>query len=82
MPDGSRRPVKFDGVEGEYVIDRKWAVRNMPNARAQIRRQSEVLAQHRLVGTWEVPTPTQMAKAIKLLKEMNVTNIKVRVVKP
>lgn len=24
MPDGSKRPVKFDGIQAEYVIDRKW----------------------------------------------------------
>jgi hypothetical protein len=40
------------------------------------------LAQHRLIGVWEVPTPVQKIKALKLLKRMNVTNIKVRVVKP
>lgn len=82
MPDGSKRPVKFDGIQGEYVIDRKWGVRDAPHARAQLLRQSQVLAQHRLIGTWEVPTQVQKAKAVKLLKKMNVTNIKVRVVKP
>jgi hypothetical protein len=82
MPDGSKRPVKFDGIQGEYVIDRKWGVRDAPHARAQVLRQSQVLAEHRLIGIWEVPTPFQKAKALKLLKKMNVTNIKVRVVKP
>ena len=82
MPDGSKRPVKFDGRQGEYVIDRKWGVRDAPHARAQLLRQSQVLAQHRLIGTWEVPTPVQRAKAVKLLKKMKVTNIKVRVIKP
>lgn len=82
MADGAKRPVKFDGVQGDYVIDRKWSVRDMPHARAQILRQSEVLAQHRLIGIWEVPTPTQRTKALKLFKKMNVTNIKMKVVKP
>jgi len=82
MPDGSKRPVKFDGVEREYVIDRKFQVVDRPRARAQVLRQSEALAHNRLIGTWEVPTPVQRAKALKLLKDMNVTNIKVRVVKP
>jgi hypothetical protein len=45
-------------------------------------RQSEVLAQHRLIGTWEVPNEAQRIAALKLLKQMKVTNIKVRVVKP
>ena len=82
MADGSKRPVKFDGIQGDYVIDRKWSVRDMPRARAQILRQSEVLAEYRLIGTWEVPTPVQKIKALKLLKKLNVTNIHVKVVKP
>lgn len=82
MPDGSKRPVKFDGVQGEYVIDRKWNVRDAPRARAQLLRQSEALAQNHLIGIWEVPNEAVKAKALKLLKNMNVTNIKVRVVNP
>lgn len=82
MPDGSERPVKFDGVEGDYVIDRKWKVVTAPRARKQLLRQSEVLARHRLIGTWEVPSEHQRIAAHKLLKKMNITNIKVRIVKP
>jgi hypothetical protein len=82
MPDGSNRPVKFDGIQGGYVIDRKLKVVDAPHARAQLLRQSQVLEQHRLIGTWEVPTSAQRIKALKLLKKMSVTNIKVRVVKP
>lgn len=82
MADGSKRPVKFDGIQGDYVIDRKWSVVDRPRARAQIVRQSAVLAEHRLIGLWEVPTAIQKAKALKLFKTMNVTNIHVKVVKP
>lgn len=82
MPDGSKRPVKFDGIQGDYVIDRKWKVVDAPRARAQLLRQSEVLAQHRLIGAWEVPTSTQKVKARKLFKKTNVTNINVKVMKP
>ncbi|KQS03233.1 hypothetical protein ASG11_02300 [Sphingomonas sp. Leaf357] len=82
MPDGSKRPVKFDGVQGDYMIDRKWGVRDAARGRAQAVRQSEVLAQHRSIGLWEVPTPVQKTKALKLLKKKNITNIKVKVVKP
>jgi hypothetical protein len=32
IADGSKRPVNFDGVQGNYVIDRKWSVRDMPHA--------------------------------------------------
>jgi len=82
LPNGSRRPVKFDGVHGEYVVDRKWAIRDQPRARAQVLRQSEVLSQHRLIGVWEVPNEHERLAAIKLLKKLNVTNIKIRIVKP
>ena len=82
MPNGSKRPVKFDGIQGDYMVDRKWAVVNRPRSRAQILRQSEVLAQHRLIGTWEVPTPVEKTKALKLLKQMSITNIHVKVLKP
>lgn len=82
MADGSKRPVKFDGIQGDYRVDRKWAVVNRPRSRAQILRQSEVLAQHRLIGLWEVPTPVDKTKALKLLKQMSITNIHVKVVKP
>ena len=82
MPDGSKRPVKFDGIEGETLIDRKWKLVDAPRSRAQILRQSAVLAQHRLIGIYEVPTPAKRIKAIAILKKMNFTNIKVRIVQP
>ncbi|MCE7795489.1 hypothetical protein LWE61_02835 [Sphingobium sufflavum] len=82
MPDGSKRPVKFDGLLDDYMIDRKFTVVNRPRAQAQLLRQSEVLAQHRLIGTWEVPNEKQKIAALKMLKQMNVNNIKVRIMKP
>ncbi|OQW80488.1 MAG: hypothetical protein BVN32_01125 [Proteobacteria bacterium ST_bin14] len=82
MQDGSKRPVKFDGVQGEYVINRKSKVVDAPHARDQVLRQFEVLTQHRLIGVWEVPTQAQNIKALKSFKKLSVTNIKVRVVKP
>ncbi|HEY1125696.1 MAG TPA: hypothetical protein VGE65_08680 [Sphingobium sp.] len=65
-----------------YVIDRKWRIVDAPKVRDQILRQSEVLAEHRLLGMWEVTTEVQKERALKLIDKMNVTNIKVRVVKP
>lgn len=82
MPDGSKRPVKFDGIRGDYVIDRKWRIVTAPNAAQQVARQSQVLAEHRLIGIWEVPTDKQRRRAVKFLKKRNVTNINVRVEKP
>ena len=51
MPDGSRRPVKFDGFDGDYMTDRKWKVVDAPRARAQLVRQSEVLAEYDAFAT-------------------------------
>jgi hypothetical protein len=82
MADGSKRPVKFDGIEGDYVIDRKLSVGSWPRAQAQVLRQSQALEQNRLMATWEVPNEVQRVKALKLLKKMNATRIKVRIVKP
>ncbi len=82
MPDGSKRPVKFDGIRADYVIDRKWEVVGKPNARAQVLRQAQALTENGQIGVWEVPTPLQKTKALKLLRKLNVTNIKVRIVKP
>lgn len=81
-PDGSVSRVKFDGILADYPIERKWAVMKTSKARAQILRQSQVLAQHRLIGVWEVPNAKAKAAALKVFREMNVTNIRVRIVKP
>jgi hypothetical protein len=81
MPDGSKRPVKFDGIQGECVIDWKWGVRDASHARAQLLQKSQALAEHGLLGTWNVPNPGQKAKAFNMPKKMNVANIKIGVVK-
>lgn len=82
MADSSKRPVKFDGIQGDDVIDRKWKVVDAPHARTQLLRQSEVMAEQRLIGTWEVPTPAQEAITLKLFKKMKVANIHVNLFKP
>jgi len=82
MPDGSKRPVKFDGVQADYVIDRKWKIVDAPRSRAQVERQTEVLRQHRLIGLWEVPNPAQKVKAFKLLRRTKASNIKIRIARP
>lgn len=82
MPDESTRSVKFDGIEGDYMIDRKWSVGRWSSTKAQLLRQSEALAQQGLTSTLEVPDAIQKIKAIRLLKKSGITNIKVRIVKP
>lgn len=82
MPDGSKRPVKFDGMEREFPNDRKMKVVDSPKGRAQAVRQSEALTQNGLIGTWEVPNAKQQTKAREMLRKMNIGNIKVRIVEP
>lgn len=82
LPDGSKRPVKFDGVDGDYVIDRKWKIVDAPHFRAQVLRQVEALTQNKLFAVWEVPNENQKLKGLKLFKKMGVTRIKIRVVEP
>lgn len=80
LPNGRKRPVKFDGIEGDYVIDRKTSIWTTQSSIGQLKRQSEVLAQHHAIGTWEVPNLYEKKKALKLFKKHNIRNIKVRIV--
>jgi len=81
MPDGSQRAVKFDGVEGGVLIDRKLSVVTTAKAKEQAMRQSEALAQNGLTGRWEVPSESQAARARKMFEELGIKNIDVKVVK-
>ncbi len=51
MRDGTTRLVKFDGVDGDSMIDS---------------------------GIWEISTQSRQRRAVKMLKELNVTNIQVK----
>ena len=82
MPDGSRRPVKFDGVEEQHMIDRKFKVVDSKKSRDQALRQSHALRENGIPGIWEVTTAKNKKTAFKVLKKVNVKNIKVRIVLP
>jgi hypothetical protein len=82
MPDGTTRLVKFDGVDGSIMIDRKLSIVTTSKAQAQALRQSEVLNQNGLTGLWEVPSVAQQNRAVKMLNNLNISNISVQVVKP
>lgn len=82
LPDGSKQPVRFDGIEGDYVIDRKWSIVDGACGWDQALRQSAVLEEHRLFATWEVPNPQQKVRAVALLRKLGIRNIKVRMVAP
>jgi hypothetical protein len=86
MPDGTKRLVKFDGVDfdpvyGHVMIDRKWSIVMRQNLKDQALRQSQALSQNNLIGIWEVPTKSKLRQAIKLLEKLGISNIKVRIIK-
>ena len=80
-PDGSTEKVRFDGVEGEAMIDRKKAVTTFPKSQKQALRQSEALRQNGLTGVWEVPSAAEATRATRMLTKLKIDNITVRVVK-
>ena len=77
---GERRAVRFDGVEGNVVIDRKLSVVTTAKARNQALRQSEALRQNGLMGRWEVSSQAEANRATKMFKELGIKNITVKVV--
>ena len=78
--DGQEMMVRFDGVDGDVLIDRKLSVFTSSKTRDQIARQSAALQQNGLTGRWEVPTEAEANRAIKMFDELGVTNITVKVV--
>jgi uncharacterized membrane protein YgcG len=82
MPDGTKRLVKFDGFDGEYLIERKWSIVTSPRGKSQALRQSQALSEHGLTAIWEVPNRSEMKIAVKMLEKLQIENIKVRVIEP
>jgi len=80
MPDGSTRTVKFDGVDGNVLVDRKISVVTTSKAKEQALRQSDALSQNGLTGRWEVPNQSQASRAQKMFDELGIKNISVKVV--
>ena len=80
LPSGETRPVRFDGLDGDVLIDRKRSVVTTRKARDQIVRQSEALEQNGPTARWEVPTDAQAARAPRMFDEFGVDNITVEVV--
>jgi filamentous hemagglutinin len=80
--DGSVQKVRFDGVDGRVMIDRKKSVTTFPKSERQALRQSEALKQNGLTAVWEVPTVAEAARAAKMLSKLGISNITIRVVRP
>ncbi|MEU8819586.1 polymorphic toxin-type HINT domain-containing protein [Actinoplanes sp. NPDC048796] len=72
---------KFDGIDGNEVIDRKngvlpWTSDSMID---EARRQAGTSAYHGLQAVWEVPNANVMAQAQRWLSDAGVSNINVRI---
>ncbi|TDB59472.1 hemagglutinin [Photorhabdus khanii subsp. guanajuatensis] len=79
--DGKSKPVRFDGMDSNIMIDRKISVVTTPKAKDQALRQSEALKHNGMIGRWEVPNQTQANRAQKMFDELGIKNIEVKVVK-
>jgi len=78
--EGSNGLVKFDGLDGNVLIDRKRAVTTFPKSKNQALRQSQALLDNGLEGRWEVPSEAEARRALKLFEELGIQNISVRIV--
>jgi hypothetical protein len=80
-PFGGRNLVKFDGIEGKTLIDRKLSFYSNDKGKLALQRQSEALKQNPgYSGRIEVPTATEQRRIQKYMNELNITNIDVKVV--
>jgi len=79
--NGNSKPVRFDGVNGNVMIDRKISVVTTQKAKNQALRQSEALKNNGMTGRWEVPNQTQANRAQKMFDELGIKNIEVKIVK-
>ena len=80
LQNGNKKAVKFDGLAGEVLIDRKISVVTTAKAKNQVLRQSQALKENGLAGRWEVTTAAQARRAQKMFDELDVKNIEVKVV--
>lgn len=79
--ENNSKPVRFDGVDGNVMIDRKVSVVTTAKAKDQAIRQSNALKNNNMTGRWEVPNQTQANRAQKMFDELQIKNIEVKIVK-
>lgn len=82
LADGTKRPVKFDGIDGKHLIDRKWNLTSRPNSKKQILRQDAVLREHGVHAIYELSTDQKVLTANKILNKLKTTNISTRKAEP
>lgn len=77
--DGVAVTAKFDGVNGNEIIDRKVGLRFTDKMVDLARRQAGTAAYHGLQPVWEVPTAERAGVANRFLKFAKMSTIQVRV---
>lgn len=82
MPNGKIRPVKFDGIDGDYLIERKLGLQDRAGSRGQMARQAQALEQHRQFAVWEVEDAYHAGVARRMARKVGTRRIKVRIVRP
>ena len=70
---------KYDGIEGDTVIDRKLAITFHPGTIEKALRQSAIAATNGYRIRWEVPNERQKRQAERLFREWGIKNIEVRI---
>jgi hypothetical protein len=80
--DGSVRSVRFDGYDAvsRILIDRKHGVHSGAKTQRAAVRQSLALEQNGYTGVWEVPNAKSHKAATKMMANLNITNIAVKLV--
>lgn len=81
-PRGVNR-VRFDGLEENVLIDRKWSVTSKSKQERDLLRMGEALRQNpEYTGRIEVPTQSEANRARRILDKLGIDRIDVRVVPP
>lgn len=80
---GKKKLVRFDGHEDDaypLMTDRKRNIFFTKKSKGQALRQSAALRENHIRGRWEVPNKAVQKKARKLLRDLDIDNIDVKVV--
>ena len=78
--DGKTVTAKFDGVEGNVMVDRKLAVTTFDKSKKQALRQNVVAAENGKTVRWEVPNEKEAGRAETMFKELGTKHMESKVV--
>jgi hypothetical protein len=76
--DGSTVTAKFEGVDGNEIIDRKLNPRFSPKAVDQAQRQAATAAYNGLLAVWKLSTQDAVDAADRFMQYANTSTITVR----